>query len=63
MKQQEIESTEIMKALTLCHQAKLFYNPPKDAYVGLSSIQSEEVLLQLASSIGWELLPKIDGTK
>jgi hypothetical protein len=29
IKKEEIESMEIMKALVLCHQAKLFYIPQK----------------------------------
>lgn len=59
MKRNENESTEIIKALGLCHQAKLNYVTEKDKYQGLSNVNSEEILLKLVNYVGWSLMPKV----
>lgn len=59
VKRNENESIEIIKALGLCHQAKLYYDSPKDRYIGVSNVNSEEVLLKLVNYVGWKLMPKV----
>lgn len=58
VKRSEDESIEIIKALAFCHQARLYYVASKDKYVGVSNVNSEEVLLKLVSYVGWNIIPK-----
>ena len=55
----EKESTDIVKCMILCHQAKLNYKTANDKYHGISSMNSgthsEEVLLKLANYVGWKI--------
>lgn len=42
----------------MCHQAKLYYVANKDKYIGVSNVNSEEVLLKLVNYVGWNIVPK-----
>ena len=44
--------------MSLCHQAKLYYVANKDKYIGVSNVNSKEVLLKLVNYVGWNIMPK-----
>lgn len=59
VRRKENEAIEIIKALGLCHQAKLYYDNAKDIYIGYSHVNSEDILLKLVNHVGWKLMPKM----